>query len=150
MEARPITNLMLLKVFRQCAHLQFHQQKRFQGQGYILVLLFEHKTLTQRELTQLTQRRSATLSEQLERMEHLGLIIREKNSFDKRHVNIRLTSKGEELAAEAKKEREETADLLFSMLEDDEKSILYQILQKMSVAWRKSAEENPDEEVQKP
>lgn len=48
------------------------------NRGAILILLHEHGRMTQRELIEITQRRSATLSEQLERMESSGLIVREK------------------------------------------------------------------------
>ena len=109
-----ITNLMLLSLFRRCSHLQFHRLSRFQGQGRILGLLLQHGTLTQRELAELTQRRSATLSEQLERMESAGLLLREKNCSDKRNVDLRLTELGVQLAHEAERERQETCLLYTS------------------------------------
>lgn len=132
-----ITNIMLLGQFRQCAHFQFHRQKKFRGQGRILVLLKERGMMTQRELTQRLQRRSATLSEQLENMEKMGWIQRSKCASDKRNLEIKLTQLGLEMAREAEKEREEEADILFGVLENEEKEKLYAILTKLGDIWCK-------------
>lgn len=131
-----ITNLAVLKAFRQCAHFQWHRVGRFQGQGRLLILLSRQESMTQKELADITQRRSATLSEQLELMEKGGLIIREKNPNDKRNVDIRLTQKGREAAVEAENERVATADTLFSVLEDEEKEQFYRTLGKLIEAWK--------------
>ena len=140
MEEREITNLMLLSLFRRCSHLQFHRLSRFQGQGRILGLLLEHGTLTQRALAELTQRRSATLSEQLERMEAAGLLLREKNCADKRNVDLRLTEAGVRLAREAERERRETADALFGFLDPADKQTLYRTLERLDARWTREAQ----------
>lgn len=135
MDELEITDLTLLKLFRRCAHLQ-HRMGRFHGQGYLLILLNQHESMTQRELAEITQRRPATLSEQLELMENTGLLTREKDSEDKRSVNIRLTDKGRQLALEAESEREKIAAVLFSDLDIQEKAGLYRTLQKLSALWQ--------------
>lgn len=136
MQKEEITNLMVLKAFRQCAHFQWHRVGRFQGQGRLLILLARNESMTQKELAEITQRRSATLSEQLDLMEKSGLIIREKNPADKRNVDIRLTDQGREAAREAEKEREETADILFSALDQEEKKQFYDTLGKLIHTWK--------------
>ncbi|MDD6174757.1 MAG: MarR family transcriptional regulator [Firmicutes bacterium] len=137
----PVTDLMLLRLFRQCAHLQYHRYSRFQGQGRILTLLTEQGPMTQRELAEITQRRSATLSEQLELMEHAGWITRRKNCEDRRNVDLRLTPAGRKAAQEALQEREQTAKLLFSMLSGEEKKNLFQTLETLERAWSRPAQE---------
>ncbi|WMT43259.1 MarR family transcriptional regulator [Paenibacillus sp. D2_2] len=103
MDELEVTNLMLLRQFRKCSHLQSHRMSRFQGQGRILILLREREVITQRELSDIMQRRAATLSEKLEIMESNRLITRTKNSADKRNIDIRLTDKGREMALEAER-----------------------------------------------
>ena len=137
MNENEVTNLTLLKLFRQCSHLQ-HRMDHFHGQGYLLVLLSQQEVITQSELTKKTERRSATLSEQLEIMERAGLITREKNAADKRNIDIRLTEKGKETALQAKKMRAATADAFFSVLDKEEKLQLNQILQKIKETLRES------------
>ncbi len=61
-------NLRLLGMMHQISYLMQTQEK-FRGQGRLLVLLSQYGALTQRELIELTGRRSATLSEQLDGME---------------------------------------------------------------------------------
>ena len=63
-----VDHLTLLNLFHRCAH-QLHHIRKNCGQGRILILLNEKGTLTQRELIELTGRRSATLSEQLDCMD---------------------------------------------------------------------------------
>jgi DNA-binding MarR family transcriptional regulator len=135
MEGTDITNLMVLNAFRKCAHIQYFTGK-YQGQGRILILLQHKEMMTQRELAEVTQRRAATLSEQLETMERSGLIIREKSTDDKRNVDVRLTDKGRQAAVDAEKDRKEIADLLFSGLEQEEKERFYETLLKLSEQWK--------------
>jgi len=140
-----ITNLVLLRQFRQCAHLQYHRYTKYQGQGRILILLTERGTLTQRELIEITQRRSATLSEQLEQMETAGWITRSKNSEDRRNVNLCLTESGKLAAGEAEREREQTANVLFSVLGAEEKRQLSHVLVVLEQAWQKAQSGLPQE-----
>ncbi len=138
MEETGIANLELLKAFRRCAHIQ-HHMSRFQGQSRILILLLnaENGAMTQRELAEITQRRAATLSEQLESMERAGLITREKSRDDRRNIDVRLTGAGRLTAMEAEREREEIADLLFSHLSGAEKAELHRILSALGERWSK-------------
>lgn len=129
------TNVAIFTLLRQTSHLQLQRVGQFQGQGLILVLLDEHGTLTQRQLSELTQRRSATLSEQLENMEKAGLVAREKNAADKRNIDVALTDKGKLTAKAALEERLEAAEELFSILSNQERLQLHSILKKLSMAW---------------
>jgi DNA-binding MarR family transcriptional regulator len=65
-------NLALLRLFRQCVQ-KMHRAEKYRGQGRLLILLRERGTLTQRELIEITGRRSATLSEQLDGMDRAGM-----------------------------------------------------------------------------
>lgn len=127
-------DLKLFSRFRQFSDLQLQRITGFQGQGLILTLLRKHGTLTQRELSSITQRRSATLSEQLDNMENAGLITRAKNAADKRNIDVTLTEPGMVAAKKADEIRNEAAHAFFSVLDAEEKEQLYGMLAKLIAA----------------
>ncbi len=133
-----ISDLELLRQFRQVAHLQYSRCGPAKGQGWILMSLFEHGDMTQRELAAVAQRAPATLCEQLETMEKAGLILRKKSAADKRHVEVSLTEAGIRAARETIQERQRIAARLFAPLDAAEREELYALLQKLGDAWSKS------------
>ena len=88
-------------------------QGKYRRQGRLLVLLNRYGALTQRELIELTGRRSATLSGQLDGTEKSGLIRRGKNEQDRRNVDVKLTEQGKMAAVKAIQNRHSYADKLF-------------------------------------
>ena len=127
-------NLRLLGMMHQISYLMQTQEK-FRGQGRLLVLLNRYGALTQRELIELTGRRSATLSEQLEGMERAGLILRRKNEQDKRNVDVELTKQGKAAAAKALQNRQTYADELFGALPLRKKQQLAGLLDALLHTW---------------
>ena len=128
-------DMTLLHLFYQCSHL-LHASGKYRGQGRLLVQLLKHGTLTQRELIQMTGRRSATLSEQLDNMEKAGYITRSRNETDRRNVDVSLTPLGQETAADAQRCHAERARRLFSVLNEEEKDQLSGLLQKLQISWK--------------
>ena len=127
-------NLRLLGMMHQISYLMQTQEK-FRGQGRLLVLLNRYGALTQRELIELTGRRSATLSEQLEGMEKSGLILRHKNEQDKRNVDVELTEQGKLAAAKALQNRQSYADELFAAVPQRKKQQLAGLLDELLHTW---------------
>ena len=127
-------NLRLLGMMHQISHLM-QMQEKFRGQGRLLVLLNQYGALTQRELIELTGRRSATLSEQLEGMEKSGLILRHKNEQDKRNVDVELTEQGKAAAIKALQNRQAYADKLFDAMPQRKKQQLAGLLDSLLHAW---------------
>ncbi|MBP7349372.1 MAG: MarR family transcriptional regulator [Butyrivibrio sp.] len=123
-------DLALLIHFYQCAHKIHHAQK-YPGQGRILTLLLENGMMTQRELITITGRRSATLSEQLENMEHTGYITRKRNEQDKRNVDVTLTKSGIAAAEDAVKFREALSHDLFDEFSEEDKKQFDLLLERM-------------------
>lgn len=134
-------NLTLLHLFHQCSH-RLHVNGKFCGQGRLLILLLEKGTLTQRELIDITGRRSATLSEQLENMDKAGLVTRSRNEQDQRNVDVSLTPLGRETAKEAQNNRLKQAHALFSVLNEEEKEQLYRLLHKLLTSWNNFPQES--------
>lgn len=132
--ASEITNLQLLQAFRRCAHLQYHYGKN-RGQGRILILLRQRGALTQRALCEITQRRAATLSEQLGAMEQDGLILRSVNPADKRSIDVCLTPAGQQAAEEAERERNRQADALFGEVPPADRAELLRMLEQLRERW---------------
>ena len=128
-------NLRLLGMMHQISYL-VQTQEKFRGQGRLLVLLNRYGALTQRELIELTGRRSATLSEQLEGMERAGLIVRRKNEQDKRNVDVELTEQGKLAAAKALQNRQAYADKLFAAVPQRKKQQLAGLLDALLHTWK--------------
>ena len=127
-------NLRLLGMMHQISYLMQTQEK-FRGQGRLLVLLNQYGALTQRELIELTGRRSATLSEQLDGMEKSGLIRRRKNEQDKRNVDVELTEQGKKAAIGAMQNRQAYADELFDTIPQRKKQQLAGLLDSLLHTW---------------
>lgn len=127
-------NLRLLGMMHQISYLMQTQEK-FRGQGRLLVLLNRYGALTQRELIELTGRRSATLSEQLESMERSGLIRRCQNEQDRRNVDVELTEQGKMAAAKAVQNRQSYADELFGAFPQRKKQQLAELLDELLHQW---------------
>ena len=113
-----------------------HRGGSHHGQGRILSILSEDGTMSQRELMELLQIRSASLSELLGKLDAGGCVTRDKNEGDKRNVNITITEKGKAVAAEYKRWRQDTAAALFAPLREDERAALSRLLLKLLTAWR--------------
>ena len=127
-------NLRLLGMVLQSSYLMQTREK-YRGQGRLLILLYLHGALTQRELIELTGRRSATLSEQLDGMEKGGLIRRRKNEQDQRNVDVELTEQGEKAAIEAVRNRQAYADELFGTMPQRKKQQLAGLLDSLLHTW---------------
>ncbi len=119
-------NLGLLRLLCQCAH-RLSASEKYRGQGRILNLLRDRGTLTQRELIELTGRRSATVSEQLEKMERAGYLIRRRNSRDRRNVDVTLTPAGHAAALDARAEQERRAKVFDSFTPEERESLAIQL-----------------------
>ena len=137
------TNITLLRLVHQCAH-RMHMREKYRGQGWLMILLKNRGTLTQRELGEITGRRSATLSEQLEGMDNSGYITREKCEADRRNVDVTLTPQGYEIACQVEANRAEVAQRLFSVLDEQEKRSLTELLQKLADTWAELPAENEE------
>ena len=66
-------------------------------QFLVLTVLWEHKRLTVKEISELLYLDSGTLTPMLKRMEAMELVIRERAKDDERKVFIKLTDKGKKL-----------------------------------------------------
>ena len=70
-------------------------------QYLVMLVLWEHKQLSVKDIGGFLSLDSATLTPILKKLEDLGLVIRERSKEDERVVNITLSDKGRELRKEA-------------------------------------------------
>jgi len=99
-------------------------------QYLVLMVLWEHKKLTVKQLGELLWLDSGTLTPLLKRMETYGLLTRKRSLEDERVVDIHITEKGEKLQKEAEaippaiKKALETNDEELVQLRDKLKKLL--------------------------
>ena len=72
-------------------------------QYLVIMVLWEHKTVTVKQLGELLWLDSGTLTPLLKRMEANGLVERKRSLKDERIVDVLLTDKGRKLEAQAEK-----------------------------------------------
>lgn len=130
-------SLDVMRTFRSCSHLLHHRKcPPLQGKGRLLVVLYRNgSSITQRDLLDLVNIRSASLSETLCKMEKDGLINREKCENDRRNVLITLTEAGIEAAKECTRRQHDDAVELFSVLSHEERRQLLGMLTRLHDSW---------------
>lgn len=126
----------LIVLFYICTHLFIHRNGQNQGKNRVLSILFKHGNMTQRELLNHTDIRSASLSELLSKIEANGDIQRKRSKEDARNVNIKLTDKGKMEAERILKEQTQFAEELFSVLNQEEQKQLERLLVKLLLSWK--------------
>ncbi|MFV0361582.1 MAG: MarR family winged helix-turn-helix transcriptional regulator [Suipraeoptans sp.] len=94
-----------------------------------MMAMWEHKSLTVKELGQLLYLDSGTLTPVLKKLEKKGFIERRRSEDDERSLDVSLTKKGETLRDRALKVPEQMASCI--NLEPDEALNLYKSLNKI-------------------
>ncbi|MDR1890239.1 MAG: MarR family transcriptional regulator [Zoogloeaceae bacterium] len=127
-------------------HLLADGQARH-AQGHILSILNEREGLSQRELLDMLQIRSASLSELLFKLKSNNLIFRQHDETDKRNFRLYLTESGRAVVDEHRQHRQETATRLFSVLSEAERTSLANLLTRLLARWEEeeAKRDNGDE-----
>lgn len=126
----------LFEQFRACTHALHHPGNGKSGQLRILSVLSANSPITQRQLMDILDVRSGSLSEILGKMETEGYITRTPNKQDKRGVDVTLTPAGLEAAAQMQVHRGNAVQDFFSCLSQEEKEQLSLLLEKLLEDWR--------------
>ena len=69
-------------------------------QYIVLLILFEHETIDFKELSQMIDLKTGTLTPIIQKLQELGFLDKEKNPLDGRRINVNLTAKGKALKGE--------------------------------------------------
>ena len=134
-----IVSEKLYSLFLRCSHAlsrgHHHENGIHPSQWRILSILAQTGEMAQRDLLEVLQIRAASLSELLSKLESRGLISREKETGNKRNVNVELTELGKIAIDENANAQYKTAQGLFSILSIEEQQHLAEALEKLINYW---------------
>jgi DNA-binding MarR family transcriptional regulator len=109
------------------------------AQMRVLALLRDRNSMSQRELQEMLNVRSASLSEILGKLEHRGFIGRRHDERDKRNFIVTVTGRGSAVVAAGEDVRRKSDEALFASLSGEERQQLAELLDKIIRALEKSA-----------
>ena len=127
----------LLHRIRVCGHHLW-----FRSGDKVLMTLFKRGNMTQRELQDILEIASASLSETLAKVEADGLVKRVKSEKDKRQIDLSLTERGNEEAKGIEAENDLVAAELLCDLTVEEEVQLFYLLDKLAEKWTKKGGDN--------
>ncbi len=134
--------LRLLGFFGHYLHV--HAGGRSGKQHILTKLLTSEGHLTQRELLEMSNVSSASLSEVLAKLEAEGLVTRTRSAQDGRQLDVILTEAGAERAGELVQSKLEFERSSFSVLTEEEKLELRDTLVRVQKHWK---EDEKDKEM---
>ena len=102
------------------------------GQTRLLRILAQQSGASQKTLAEMMRIRPASLSELLTKLEKKGYVSKEQNHKDRRVTNYFLTPQGRTLADSLESVRSSLGVEFFSVLSEDEKASLTEILNKLN------------------
>lgn len=121
----------LSELIRKCNHYIVHYKGR--GQGKILKILAKQGEMSQKDLQDILEIQSGSISELLAKLEEKSLIVRTKSEEDKRKVIISITELGREKVANCGCKNR--AEKLYGGLSEEEKKELKFLLEKLMNSW---------------
>lgn len=110
----------------------------YRGQNRVLHIISDNDGLNQKELAEMLDVRSASMSELLNKLERSNLITRVKDEEDKRITHVFLSSEGRELL-NGSQSQGDFAEMLFGGLSDEEKRTFYTIMKKLCATFEAQA-----------
>ena len=122
----------LLGLMRRCGHYLAHRAGAVSSRERMLRLLAERGEMPQADFVKLLDLRSASVSEQLGKLEAQGLVVRRRSEQDRRGVTIELSEQGRELAQAIGGRDSEGA---FGALDEAERETLKALLEKLLSDW---------------
>lgn len=116
---------MMARTYHRRAHAHH-------AQGHVFSIIKERGSIQQRELLELLDVRSSSLSEVLGKLERNGLIVRKRNEEDKRSFVVSVNQNADAGAFSQQEDgSRQSADALFASLNEDEKQQLATLLNKV-------------------
>ena len=135
-------NKELLHTMEICGHFLFHRRGGKRGQVRVLQILCDKGEISQKEVQEILNIQSGSMSELIGKMEKNGLVERTRDCKDKRHYNLKITKKGIEEVEFLRKRNEEQEAVIFDALSEDEQAELLCMLKKLLSDWRENYDES--------
>ncbi|MCD8089269.1 MAG: transcriptional regulator [Clostridiales bacterium] len=133
-----MNNRELLELFEKCGHFLYHRRGGKRGQNRIVKLLVSNVSMSQREIQDILDIKSGSLSELVSKLETKGYIKKERDENDRRKIILTVTRAGEEYLDTLEKELTRQEDILFCSLSEEEKEEFYKILEKLLKSWHEN------------
>lgn len=114
-----------------------------QTQGRILKILYHHGPITQKMLQDKLDIQPGSMSEIAAKLEHKGLLCREKDPVDKRKILLTLTEAGRADVEQFKKHARAHHTKVFDALTLEEQQQLLNLLEKLLDSWSAAQEIEP-------
>lgn len=115
------------------------KSRHFLEQGntrlFILTLLNDKGSLSQKQLMEYLDMKSSSLSELISKMADEGDIVKQSNPDDKRVTLISISAQGKELLEKKQQETKENMIKAFACLSEQEKQTLQTLLSKLMDNW---------------
>ena len=103
----------------------------YPGQPIILERIFENHGITQSELSNITLKKPATITTMLNRLEHMGYVVRKNDINDKRLARLYLTNIGMEKYHQMMKLKKKMGNIIFEGMSEDDLSVVYRLMLKI-------------------
>ena len=103
----------------------------YPGQPIILERIFENNGITQSELSNITLKKPATITTMLNRLEHMGYVVRKNDINDKRLARLYLTNIGMEKYHQMMKLKKKMGNIIFEGMSEDDLSVVYRLMLKI-------------------
>ena len=129
-----------MMTLRRCGRFLHHNYPLNMSQNRILLILRREGPMKQRELMEKMNIQAGSLSEIIAKVEASGCIERTRCEGDKRNFELTLTDSGRERADVFEHERDEMARELFSVLGDEQKAQLNDLLSVLLDKWTEGIE----------
>lgn len=131
-------NNQLINHLRDLSHTMRSLYEGKGSQKRILIILDEiGGSITQQKLTERLGIQPGSASEVISKLEHTGYIRRTPNENDRRTTDLSLTDSGKAAASQARDQRIQRHEEMFSCLSDEEKNQLLSLLEKINTDWEK-------------
>ncbi len=122
--------------------LHLHAGGRSGKQHMLERILNEGGIVGQRELQDTVPISSAALSEVLAKLESEGLVTRTRSQCDKRQLDVSLTQAGQAEAKVCAEKRARFEEEAFSVLSEEERTQLLEVLDRLMGHWQKIEEKD--------
>ncbi len=101
------------------------------GQFPLMFLIYQNEGINQGQAAAALGLDKGTVARGMMRLEDAGLVLRERDRYDRRNYRLRLSEEGKEAMKRLEDVRLELEGCLVQGLSDEEKSVLRELLQKM-------------------
>lgn len=128
-------------LLRMCGHFLHYRMGGHSGQRRILFTLSKREEILQKDLQEILEVQSGSLSEIIIKMEADGLIQKVKSQKDGRHIVLKLTKQGLEKSKQFEIEYNQRVEQMLNCLSDKEKHQLHNLLETLTTHWKKIEKE---------